>query len=712
MITSIAIASLVLSANLDARVDTLRKHLEQLKAVPVSIALEPQKSEKLQPFPERLNGITDPAQIDAVYKDMDAVRSWLLANATEQPQLAPGECTETETAWKLQNPELTLVLDKATLTMTVDTRGGKKWTFKESDDSDVRGAKAKLAFAKAKEKTMKPLHTGYSIGMTVTLKGFDEAPEQEWALGFHLEGNEVRFLIAAPKDNMELEEVRWPKKVITGASRDDMAVIPRMQGMLLPGDWDQKITAHELVNSRTLYMPWFGQIQEEFGIMTILETSDDAGVQYRHTKEDGTDIQPVWYSSMRHLRYLRVARYAFDDHATYVTMAKRYRRYVKETGRFVTLEEKRARNHELDKVIGHPVVHTAALYHNVPESHYFNKETVEANHSLQTFDEIGKQLTNLHGQGVDAYVHCDGWGYYGYDNGHPDIVPVGYEQGGADGLRALADLCRSWGWVFALHDQYRDFYYNAKSMDSQLVLMRPDGTWHDEATWCGGRQSLLSPLWAPGYVRRNHDWLAEHNIKVGGAYLDVFAIVPLEESYQPFAPVTRTDCFEYRKNCLDLLRARGYVMSSEEPVDRFVPVLDLVHHGPYFVFNDEKHSGIPVPLFNLVYHDSILLPWSMSESGGWGIPEGDAGYLHEFLNAGLPYVEPNLPYGKDATADKVLARAKEAAALAQRCAFAEMENHEFLDGNWRKQRSTFSDGTRVSVDFAAKTYEIEAPASR
>ncbi len=710
MLNWIALLGIVLSAGWDARVDVLRKHLERLQAVPVSATLETEKAEKLTRLNERLAGVTEEGQINPLYEEMDTVRTWLLANAQAQPQLTEGSFSETESAWNLSNGTLKLSMDKATLAMSIETSAGKQWRFGTSDEGDARGPEIKLLFSEAKTKTMLPLHTSYSMGMTLTLKDFEKAPGQEFALGMHLEGSEIRFTLAAPGDAMELETVGWPKPLETGNTPQDFAVIPRMQGMLLPGDYDQKIEAKELAHSRTIYMPWWGQIQDGHGVLTILETSDDGGVRYRHSKETGTRIEPLWFSSMRHVRYLRLARYVFEENATYVTQAKRYRRYVQESGRFVSLAEKVARNKALEKVIGHPVAHVGALYHNVPESNYYNKELHEANHSLQTFGEIAAQLRNLHDQGVDAYVHCDGWGYYGYDNGHPDIVPVGYEQGGVEGLRALAEMCRDWGWVFALHDQYRDFYFNAKSMNPQLTLMRPDGTWHEEATWCGGKQSLLSPLWAPGFVRHNHDWLAANQVPVAGAYLDVFAVVPPEESHQPATPVTRTECMDYRARCLSLLRARGYVMSSEEPTDRFIPVLDLVHHGPYFVFNPEKHSGIAVPLFNLVYHDSILLPWSMDEAGGWGIPEGDAGFLHGFLNAGLPYVAPGLPYGKDPKADEQLARVRESAALAQRCAHAEMINHEFLDSSHQKQRTTYSDGTQVTVDFEARVYSITLPA--
>jgi len=192
---------------------------------------------------------------------------------------------------------------------------------------------------------------------------------------------------------------------------------------------------------------------------------------------------------------------------------------------------------------------------------------------------------------------------------------------------------------------------------------------------------------------------------VRGAYLDVFAVVPLEESAQPLHPMTRAECAEYRRDCFDLLRARGYVVSSEEPADYLVRSLDLVHHGPYGTyprFGGGDATGIPVPLFSLVYHDAILLPWEMGDDGGWGIPKGDAGWLHGLLHAGLPYLG-------FAPSDTYLARVRDMLALNRRLAFVEMVNCEFLDDARRQQRATYADGTTVTVDFDTQTYAIEPP---
>ena len=45
-------------------------------------------------------------------------------------------------------------------------------------------------------------------------------------------------------------------------------------------------------------------------------------------------------------------------------------------------------------------------------------------------------------------------------------------------------------------------------------------------------------------------------------------------------------------------------------------------------------------------------------------------------------------------------------ALQKHVALLEMTNHEFLDDDFQIERTTFSDGTTVTVDWNLKTIEI------
>jgi len=690
--------------DLASRTAVLQKHLERLHAITVTADREAEKNEKLGDLKKLLDaGVQSGDAFDDLYWRMDEVRSWLLATSKSKPSRAEGTFETLSDGWRVRTPRLTFTLNMKDGSATIQTEQAI-WNMAPLDDSDVEAAGKSFSLWSAGSKKVESFNTGYSVGMSIDLADFPERPGFELCLCVNLIGNEIVFEIVAPGDTLDLEAVNWPKPIEGIDGVGDLSVIPHMEGMLIPGDWPKEIKNRDLCNSRSLYMPWWGQIKNGHGVQTILETSDDAGASYRHAPGGPTTIQPRWYSSMGKVRYLRTARYVFDDSATYVTMAKRYRRYVQEAGRFVSLDEKRLRTPNVDQVIGRPVVHLGALYHFVKESALRNKEHVEANHALSTFDELAAQLRQIKSKGIDdAYVHLDGWGFYGYDSMHPDVLPVGEEQGGWEGLRRFADTCEELGYLFIVHDQYRDFYLNAVSYDDRLALTFKNGGHPKEGTWCGGPQSILSARFAPEYVRRNHDLFAANGVKVKGAYLDVFSVVPLEESFDKMHPMTRSECARYRQQCFSLLHARGYVMSSEEPTDYLVPWIDLVHHGPYPTspnLGGGGPVGIPVPLFNLVYHDSLLMPWDMGEDGGWGIPTGDAGRLHCLLNSGLPYVGP----GAD---EKQIGFVKEAAALSQRCATKEMVNHEFLDDSHRKQRTNFSDGTRVTIDLDKKEHKIE-----
>ena len=688
-----------------ARMETLRFQLERLEAIEVAEPFREEKKTRLQSLRELLAApVKDETDFNGRYGALDEARTWLLAHAVERPTRAEAVFRELDTAWQVGNGVLQLEWRRDDFSMTLSDAYAA-WRFLPAGERDVVFRDGAIGFKSARVVNVTPFHPGYGAGLQMQLEDFPEKPGFAVWITVQLIGREMVMDLAFQPDVAGLKYVDWPKAVETGNSAGEIAVIPRMQGMLLPGNWAHPLEAEELFNSRSFYMPWWGHLREGHGILAIVETPDDAGGVYRHAAGGPTRVAPRWYASLGLLRYARTIRYVLQPEATHVTLAKRYRRAVIERGDFVSLREKVARTPALNEVIGRPVIHQGSLYHFVSDSALFNKQKVEANHQLQTFDELAGILREYKKAGIEsAYVHLDGWGFYGYDSGHPDPLPVGPEQGGWDGLKRYADTCRELGYFFALHDNYRDFYFNAVSFDDRMAVVRLDGSREEHSTWCGGRQVILNPRFAPEYVRRNHDLFALHGIPVQGTYIDVFSVVPLEESAQPGMPLTRSDCTRYRRQCFEILLARGYVVSSEEGTDYLAPVLHLVHHAPYATYpriGGGDACGIPAPLFSLVYHDALLIPWEMGDDGGWGIPRGDSGRLHCLLNAGLPYV-----YSADPEAVR---RVNEAAELARYCGMSEMVSHEFLGEGYRRQKSVFSDGTEVMVDFATGEYRIHYP---
>jgi hypothetical protein len=615
-------------------------------------------------------------------------------------------------SWRLKGERNDISFDLENLRLTAATPSGT-WTTRPSFDGDLKLGDAagqevgSSRLSSAARRSAGPYRTGAVTGIKVSLAGF-RAPagpdvEARIDLFIGLEGKDEDLVcrILAEDGDARVRELFWPASFEPGAF--ESAVVPFMQGMWLPKDWPRAVRLYDSMSyGRGLYMPWWGFERRGAAVLVLLETPDDAGCRFDHPAGGPTSIDVRWVHSLGRWSYPRVVRFAFLDSGGYVGLAKRYRRHVVETGRFVTLREKIARNPLVARLVGAPIVHTSILYHVQPQSSYYDKKDPAKNHQLVTFDRRAAELKALSALGVGrAYVHLDGWGVRGYDNLHPDILPPSPEAGGWDGMKRLADACDAFGFVFAIHDQYRDYYLDAASYNPRNAQVGEAGRREFHATWYGGTQTYLCPSLAPGHVAKNHRAILDHGIKLRGAYLDVFAVVPPDECYNPEHPVTRSECLRFRGDGFDFVRSYGGVVSSEEPADWAVPKLDLVHHGPFPLDPNPGAGpamGIPVPLFDLVYHDAILLPWSLGK-GAWGIPETDLGFLHGLGHAGLPYLSI-------APSAAELDEVRTMCALNARAGLLELVGHEFLGGSLRRQRFTYADGTVVTIDLDAGTWDI------
>jgi len=612
--------------------------------------------------------------------------------------------------WIIQGRQHRVTFTTETLEVIVKTPR-RLWPLAPSSAEDLRvrdqGCETSLQLSKARHKTVTPFRTGYSAGIRIELRDFgSDKPDPHVRLSLALEGSDEDLVaeLIGGDPGPQLVECSWPYGFREEAF--DVSVIPYMQGVLLPKDWPERVWLYDSLSyGRGLYMPWWGHQQGDSAVLVLLETPADGGCRFQHAAGGPTRMQVRWVSSLGQWAYPRRARFCFIESGDYVQLAKRYRRYAMETAHFVSLREKIARNPRVGELLGVPIVHTSILHHIQPDSSYYQTNDLSKNHQWVTFEQRARDLEELSERGVErAYVHVDGWGVRGYDNLHPDILPPCPEAGGWDGMRGFAETCQRLGFVFAIHDQYRDFYLDAATYDPELTLIQANGQRPHGSTWYGGKQSILCPRFAPGYVRRNHQAILGRGIPLRGAYLDVFAVVPPEECYHPDHPVSRSACLEYRGEALDSVRAWDGIVSSEEPSDWAIPHLDLVHHGPYPLRPNPGRGpamAVPIPLFNLVYHDALLIPWSLGR-GAWGIPEEDLGYLHGLGNAGLPYL--SLKPSKDE-----LEKVRTLSALHRRVGLLELTDHAFLDETRRQQQFTYSDETKVTIDLEEETFVVSPP---
>ncbi len=614
---------------------------------------------------------------------------------------------QTPARWVIEGRTRIVSIDTTSLAIAVQA-GPVLWKMMPAGNGDLAvqsaGKQTALSFLDARKTRWQEYRNGFLTGVKIELGQFPAAQELAVALWICLESGteDLIFDVLAQEGQTAVKQCFWPKPF--DGREVDHTVVPYMQGMLLPRNWPKKVFLYDNVSyGRGLYMPWWGHLKPDSAAIVILDTPADGACRFEHPAGGPTTIQPQWLHSLGQLRYPRRLRIGFLDKGGYVELAKRYRKHVMEAGTFVSLNEKIARSPVVAGLIGSPVIHTSILSHIQPESSYYDKKDPAKNHQLVTFAARAEQFRKLAERGVHrAYVHLDGWGVRGYDNLHPDILPPSPEAGGWEGMRLLADVCDQIGFVFAVHDNYRDYYHDAASYDPSLTVVNEDGGRFFGHEWWGGNQSILCSKFAPGHVAKNHREILNHGIKLRGAYLDVFAVVPGDECYHPEHRATRGESLKYRGQCLDLIRSLEGVVSSEEPADWAIRHIDLVHHAPFALDPNPGGGdamGIPIPLYSLVYHDALIVPWALGK-GGWGIPRNDSAFVHGMLNAGIPYLSTQAD-------EKELQMVKTMCALHRRLALIEMSSHQILAD--RKQITRFADGTTITADFDHDQVSINPP---
>lgn len=518
---------------------------------------------------------------------------------------------------------------------------------------------------------------------------------------------EIRLRIYVEGDEYNsIKMVYWPSPFEFCPDKG-YSVLPYMQGVLLPAKWPKEVKQYTggLMYERDNYMPMFGQVKGGVGYIAIYETPYDANSIVSHTPNGETLVVHGWRPSLGKMAYEREIVIKFLKDCDYNLIAKEYRNYVKLQGKLVTLRQKMEKNPNVAKLVGTPVIHTAIAIYIKPGTHYYDPDRPEHNEHYVSFYKRAEQLRKLKEMGVEkAYLHLDGWGKRGYDNLHPDVFPPYEKAGGAEGMKYLANTCKELDYVFGIHDQYHDYYYDAESFDIENAITDTFGEREYVNYWYGGEQTLLCTKLAQYYLKRNYMIFKELGIDIEGSYLDVFGVVAIRECAHKEHMMTRRESAEYRIKCLEMLDGQGIITSSEEPCDFILPSMALIHHAPFAVEEigsyESEAIGIPIPLFNLVYHDCVVIPWMGIEGGGWNLPKDDWGFLHALLNGDTIYYDiceksENIELGKVAL------------DLHKKVCHEEMVKHEFLDETYRKQRTTFADGTCVYVDFEERTWRID-----
>jgi hypothetical protein len=620
--------------------------------------------------------------------------------------------------WLINGKKQQVVLKESDFALHVKT-STETWSMVPSaaGDMEVRanGKTQKLRLAAAGSKNIEYYDTGYKTGIQITLQDWPGL-DLKLFLTICLEGDQedLVFDVAAEEHQALVRAMNWPAAL--DGSHIDCTLLSNVRGVLLPRNWPKayhpirtsdpdgsitKTDRSELQSNviEDWCMSWWGFQKGKSAMMVIVETPDDAAYQFSHPAGGPTVIGPRWRPQLGKLGYPRTARMCFFADGNYVDMAKRYRSYVINTGLFVSLKDKIARKPIVKELIGTPIIRSGILTNYKSEGARWKRDST-SRYKLVSFDQRAEEFRKYKEMGLKSLcVVLTGWPNLGYDRQHPDAMPPAPTAGGWEGMKRLAETCKELGYLFSLHDQYRDYYLDAPSYNPRFAIHEEDdkskpnmfpGTRFGDSKegripfmdyWDGGKMAYLSGRFMLGHLNKNYQWMFKHDIFPQGNYLDVFGYVPPDEDFNPMHPSTRTDGLNDRIKCYNWSRNNLGFVGTETACDWTIPYVDF--SSPL-----SSKNGIALPLWELVYHDAILTPYHPDD-------------LHGLLYGGTPQV--SFRKGIDANTIKLIERMSE---LSKRVALLEMTKHEFLDKNYKKERSTFSDGTTVTVDWDKNTVAI------
>lgn len=459
-----------------------------------------------------------------------------------------------------------------------------------------------------------------------------------------------------------------------------------------------------------LDMPWIGvcDLTTGAGYALIIETSDDATVYFPSYKRGEKELRLprlYWEPSKGKFSYPRIVHLCFTSTGGYVALAKAYREYAKGKGLIVPFREKLKKNPNIRRLFGAPDVWVGWE----PDFDYL-AFALEA----KTYG-IEKMLYNGRSSPENiAKVNALGYLTSEYDN-YTDILPV--EKG-------------------------KDIDSHHGRLPDDAVLMSNGQRMTAWLTWDKKTQYMkrCPALWKEAAQVVIPKVLKEYPFI--GRFIDVTTAEGLYECYDENHPLTKGAKRQCGVDLLAYARSLKLVVGGEHGIWWAVPVLDYIEGmmscNPFFSwpaghlirpkskteeFTDPWGNKLPswevyekwgighqwrAPLWELVFHDCIVSTWYWGDST-------------DFLLQSAPEITSkknafNILYGTipmfwtrtwRENRDVFLRSYRLTCKLHEVIADKEMLDHQFVTPDHAVQRTRFSDGTEVIVNFGEKPYELK-----
>ncbi len=439
-----------------------------------------------------------------------------------------------------------------------------------------------------------------------------------------------------------LEESLW----VTDGEQG-YVVVPVREGLLIPADSGLAFShAFGTYAYEGCHMEMLGLVKG--GAAALVYWSDP----YVTAEVRSTLTNAAWFKGRQVLSPSLILRKSaesvcvrFLGPGDYVTIAKAYRDIAWQRGLLVRWDEKLAGHPERARLFG---AVNFKLW-NALERGMNEESTMETSLRVHwTFAEAAQVAEHLKNDlKLDKVLFLmGGWTHRGYDNQHPDILPAAPECGGTEALAACARRVQALGYVFGLHDNYQDMYRDAPSWNEDYLAKATGGRPIRGGTWAGGRAYITCSKKAVELARRPQNLPAVRTLVGPDAYfIDTTFAAGLLECHDPRHPLTLGDDIKWKQELSAYSRELFGIFGSECGREWAIPVSDFFegltgvsggyYHDPGLL---GKVGGVSVPLFEIVYRDSIAM------YGKYGYdPARAAEYVLHHISIGRPLNYHSVP---------------------------------------------------------------------
>ncbi|MGH7866082.1 MAG: DUF5696 domain-containing protein, partial [Candidatus Dormibacteraceae bacterium] len=191
-------------------------------------------------------------------------------------------------------------------------------------------------------------------------------------------------------------------------------------------------------------------------------------------------------------------------------------------------------------------------------------------------------------------------------------------------------------------------------------------------------------------------------------YLDTVGGLTLTECYDPRHPLTRSENKQQRLALMRVATSAPVVLGAEGPPQDW-----NLGEASFYDEHPIHWGGIDVPLFSLVYHECALLYRQHDSPYNYGVDL--YGYVREpwpskFLRSLLYADESSWTLNAReywVWRDTFKAIDDILTPHHQRLVFEEMLTHNILTKDLEVQRTTFSSGVEVTVNYGSQPFKLE-----